>query len=229
VGYALKAWKFVTQHNTPGNAYELVKEADQYFTPWLKPSKDAFTAVELTAQSTTREIYHVVDELTNDTNDKGALIPAAYYRLTNNILDWYAEPSRPSSSRPSQPDESESENEEERAGDGSTPRVRFEEPRTPSPRVQQITEQLAATELASPQAKRPFSFEGEPRTPETEAESSYNTPQFIGYTAPTRGDAIRLAKERDAILKERYPAWELLSKEERDAIREESADSPIEE
>jgi hypothetical protein len=125
---------------------------------------------------------------------------------------------------------------ESRTSQKSPKQVSFELPRSPSPTTK-------LPEIVSPVPKRPFSFEGQPTEPQQgpgafptsetpepeEVEITFSTPQFIGYTAPTRGDAIRLAKERDAILKEAHPDWDLLSQDEKERIREEAADSPISE
>jgi hypothetical protein len=64
-----------------------------------------------------------------------------------------------------------------------------------------------------------------PKGKETVKEE-YRTPEFIPYSAPTLADAQRLARERDAAIRENHPDFDLLSQSERTRLREEAADSP---
>lgn len=50
------------------------------------------------------------------------------------------------------------------------------------------------------------------------------TPVFLPYKKADRGDAIRLAKERDSILRENNPRWDLLSTEEKHALRTQASE-----
>lgn len=95
----------------------------------------------------------------------------------------------------------------------------FDQPkqlRTPSPTP------ARTIESPTPIRKTPSNLIENPVAPPP----SRADPVFLPYAPSTRGDAIRLAKERDAALKENHPEWDLLSKEERDRLREEAADSP---
>lgn len=149
----------------PGN---LLAEAHQLRKPiegWLRP-KNGYAPDSLRKGITNRELYDIVNNATDVTTDYPCHIYETYDLWTDNILSWYG------STRTSRP--------ASRTSQKGSPRVRFEEPRTPSPDLSWTQD----TTVLAPTPTKPGSA-AVLRTPEPSAPPEQESPATKRWNALT--------------------------------------------
>jgi len=171
-----------------GNAHALLNDFTPKFRKWrrnksklVEYKKDEYLLhLDLPSKATSRELYEVVDQLTDDIQKHPTSTEVAFWALSNNILEWYGEKKSQGSSRPTS-----------RPG---TPRVAFAE-RTPTPEEDPFQEfsNIFSTGPSTPQRKPEDQYQGTAFGPQTPQSEPLPTPVLAArtssYVAPIATDS----------------------------------------
>jgi len=171
-----------------GNAHALLNDFTPKFRKWrrnksklVEYKKDEYLLhLDLPSKATSRELYEVVDQLTDDIQKHPTSTEVAFWALSNSVLEWYGEKKSQGSSRAS--------------SRPATPRVTFAE-RTPTPEEDPFREfsDIFSSGPSTPQRKPEEKYVGTSFGPQTPQSDPLPTPVLAArtsaYIAPIATDS----------------------------------------